>query len=234
MLMKPDKPVAGWTFKIFQDNTVRITTFVLILTITVFLKQPNFLSMTILIIALALWLMVQYFFRNPDRAVIDEPGLLIGPCDGTVTDITHIKEDQYLHAETIRIGIFLSVFNVHVQRSPLAGEVSLVEHQPGKFLPAFNPDASKENEYIAMRIETDYGTMLIKQISGILARRCINYAQPGDRLLTGQRFGLIKFGSRVELFLPPEAEILVSLGDSVSGGLTKMAQMPKTGSEYES
>jgi len=231
--MKPDKPIAGWTFKKHLDGSIRVTTLILILTIAVVLKQPNFLSIMLLIIALAIWLLVLYFFRNPDRTVLEQPGLLVGPCDGTVTDITQIREDQYLKADTIRIGIFLSVFNVHVQRAPIGGKVTLVQHQPGKFLPAFDPKASKENEYIAMRIETEYGPLLVKQISGILARRCINYAQPGDQLLTGQRFGLIKFGSRVELFLPPEAKILVSIGDSVAGGLTKMAQMPKTGSGYE-
>jgi len=231
--MKPDKPIPGWTFNIYQDGTFRVTTFLVILTIMAVLKQPNILSFTLLIIALAIWLLLLYFFRNPDRAVVDKPDLIVGPCDGTVMDITKIQEDQYLHAETIRIGIFLSVFNVHVQRAPLAGEVTLVQHQPGKFLPAFNPDASTENEYIAMRIETNNGTILVKQISGILARRCVNFAQLGDRLLTGQRFGLIKFGSRVELFLPPETEILVSIGDPVVGGLTKMAKTPPIRSDHE-
>ncbi len=234
MSMHTDQPIAGWDFKIFHDSTVRITTFVLILSITTVLKLQNLLSIALLITALAIWALVQYFFRNPDRNVLDLPGMLMGPCDGTVADITHIKEDQYLDTESIRIGIFLSVFNVHVQRAPLAGDVTLIQHQPGKFLPAFNPKASHENEYIAMKIESDYGTILVKQISGILARRCVNFAQPGDRLLTGQRFGLIKFGSRVELFLPPEAEIFVSVGDSVTGGLTKVAQMPKSGRKYES
>jgi len=231
--MKPDKPIAGWTFRKNQDGSIRVTTLILILTIATVLKQPNSLFISLLIIALAVWILVLYFFRNPDRAVIDKPGLLVGPCDGTVADIAHIKEVQYLHTDTIRIGIFLSVFNVHVQRAPLAGEVTLVHHQPGKFLPAFDPDASKENEYIAMRVATHYGTLLVKQISGILARRCVNYAQLGDQLLTGQRFGLIKFGSRVELFIPPNAEILVSVGDIVEGGLTEIAQMPKRQSNHE-
>lgn len=231
--MKPDKPIASWTFKKHQDGSIRISTFVLMLTIATVLKLPNFLFSALLILALAILLLVLYFFRNPDRAVLDKPGLLVGPCDGTVADITQIKEAQYLNAETIRIGIFLSVFNVHVQRAPLEGEVTLVQHQPGKFLPAFSPNASKENESIAMCIETDYGTILVRQISGILARRCVNYAQPGDRIETGQRFGFIKFGSRVELFLPPDAEILVSIGDIVEGGLTKIAQMPKLRSEDE-
>ncbi|MEN8171354.1 MAG: phosphatidylserine decarboxylase family protein [Chloroflexota bacterium] len=231
--MKPDKPIAGWAFKKSHDGSIRITTLILILMIMVALKQPNLLNIVLLIIILAIWLLVLYFFRNPDRAVLDKPGLIIGPCDGTVADISQIREEQFLKADTIRIGIFLSVFNVHVQRAPIEGEVTLVQHQPGKFLPAFNPKASEENEYIAMRIATEYGTMLVKQISGILARRCVNYANLGDKLLTGQRFGLIKFGSRVELFLPPEAEILVSVGDIVEGGLTKIAQMSNPRSNHE-
>ena len=121
--------------------------------------------------------------------------------------------------------MFLSVWDVHVQRVPLGGKVRRVDFKPGKYLRAILPDASEVNEYIAMTLETDYGKICVKQISGIMARKCVNFAQPGDVLETGIRYGLIKFGSRVDLFLPPDTEILVQVGDKVAGGLTRMAQL---------
>jgi phosphatidylserine decarboxylase len=169
--------------------------------------------------------MILYFFRDPDREVIDRQGLVVGPCDGKVVSIDRLKEDRYLNEEVIRISIFLSLFDVHVQRSPLAGEITLVDRQPGKFLQAFRPEASDVNEYIAMRLKTPYGVLLVKQIAGILARRCINFAKIGDKLRTGERFGHIKFGSRVDLYVPLSAEVKINIGDKVRGGLTSIAQL---------
>ena len=114
---------------------------------------------------------------------------------------------------------------MHVQRVPLGGEVTVIDHQPGQYLQAFKPEASDVNEYIAMVTESGYGRVLIKQIAGILARRCVNYAKPGDTLQTGQRFGLIRFSSRLDLFLPPNAQLLVKIGDKIEGGLTPIAQL---------
>ncbi|RLD04700.1 MAG: phosphatidylserine decarboxylase family protein [Chloroflexota bacterium] len=231
--MKTDNPIASWTFKKREEKFIIVPTMAFVIAAIMAVYSPTLPVLIILFIVTAIWILVLYFFRDPDRDVIDELGLVVGPCDGTVADIAHVQEEQYLHAEVVRVGIFLSVFNVHVQRAPIAGEVTSVEYQPGKFLPAFSPQASTENEYIAMSIKTNYGIVLIKQISGILARRCVNFAQPGDQVLTGQRFGLIKFGSRVEIFLPPDAEILVSIGDKVTGGLTKMAQLTELRKDYE-
>ncbi|MEA2008359.1 MAG: phosphatidylserine decarboxylase [Chloroflexota bacterium] len=231
--MEIDQPIASWTFKKYQEEYIIIPTIAFVIAAITAAYSPTLPVLIILFIVTAIWILVLYFFRDPDRDVIDEPGLVIGPCEGTVADITRVQEEQYLHAEAIRVGVFLSIFNVHVQRAPLAGEIIFVKHQPGKFFPAFSPQASTENEYIAMSIKTNYGIVLVKQISGILARRCVNFTQPGDQVLTGQRFGLIKFGSRVELFLPPNAEILVSVGDTVTGGLTKMAQLPELRNDHE-
>jgi len=184
-------------------------------------------TLIILGLALALWLLILYFFRDPNRQVINEPGLVIGPADGEVVEIVRESEERFLHAEVIRISLFLSVLDVHIQRVPIGGEVTLVQHQPGQFLQAFKPEASDVNEFIAMVIESEYGRVLIKQIAGILARRCVNYAQPGDRVTIGQRFGLIRFSSRVDIFLPPEAELLVKIGDKIYGGLTAVARLNK-------
>jgi phosphatidylserine decarboxylase len=178
-----------------------------------------------LFLATALWLLILYFFRDPNRKVVNEPGLVIGPGDGEVVEIVHEREEKYLKAEIIRISMFLSVTDVHVQRVPLGGKVTVVEHQPGQYLQAFKPEASDVNEYIAMVTESGYGRVLIKQIAGILARRCVSYAKPGDELQTGQRFGLIRFSSRLDLFLPPDAQLLVKIGDKIEGGITPMAQL---------
>jgi len=171
----------------------------------------------------ALYLLVLYFFRDPNRKLLTDEGLVVSPGDGQVVNIVEEWDDQYLGRPVIRISIFLSVTNVHVQRAPIAGIVNEISHQPGLKLQAFRSEASQLNENIAMRLETAYGPLVVKQIAGIMARRCVNYATVGESLTTGQRFGLIRFGSRVDLFLPPEAKVLVSVGDNVQGGISPLA-----------
>ena len=168
---------------------------------------------------------ILWFFRDPDREIDLLSDVFYSPGDGVVSDLELIHENEYLHGSFMRIGIFLSVYDVHVQRVPMTGRVDFVEYQPGKNLPAFNPGASAENEQIVMGLETAHGKIIIKQIAGILARRCINYAQAGDQIYAGQRFGLIKFGSRVELYLPTDARIICAVGDQVYGGVSVLAEM---------
>jgi phosphatidylserine decarboxylase len=167
---------------------------------------------------------VLYFFRDPNRVPRQDAGMVVSPADGKVMAIVREREGLYLEKEVIRISIFLSLFDVHVQRMPIGGKVLQVDHRPGQFLQAFRPEASEVNESVAMIIESPYGQVLVKQIAGILARRCVNYANVGDMLETGHRFGMIRFSSRVDVFLPPESELLVSVGDRVTGGLTPMAR----------
>lgn len=176
-----------------------------------------------------LLIVILYFFRDPNRAVINEPGQVIGPGDGEVVEISQVKESSYLNEEAIRVSMFLNVTDVHVQRAPIGGRVTQVVHKPGKFLQAFRPEASEINEHIAMVIETVYGRILIKQIAGILARRCVNYTSVGQAVHTGERFGLIRFGSRLDLFLPVNAKLQIKVGDIVVGGVTPIAQLfPET------
>lgn len=223
--MDQDAPVKGWDFILWKEKNMLSVLLAYIAALMAWGFWPSIWTMILFVVLLFVLLTVLYFFRNPSRQVINEPGLLIGPCDGKVVAIEREKESRYLNTEVIRISIFLNVNDVHVQRIPLGGKVSVVDHRPGKFLQAFRPEASDVNEYIAMQIETDYGTVLIKQIAGILARRCVNFADVGETVLTGQRFGLIKFSSRVDLFLPVDSDIIVSVGDRVVGGLTRVAQM---------
>lgn len=220
-----DLHVKNWGFIKFKDPALITSTLFLLLSCASVIVYQRWPFYVLLFVFLVIWLVIVYFFRDPAREVTNKPGLVVGPADGVVVSIEPFIESRYLNAETIRVSMFLSLFDVHVQRAPLAGEVTLVDFQPGKYLQAFKPEASDVNEYIAMGIQTPYGSVLVKQISGIVARRCYNYTQPGETLTTGQRFGHIKFGSRVDLFLPPEAEILVKVGDKVFAGLTAIAQL---------
>jgi phosphatidylserine decarboxylase len=214
-----------WPFAQGGGATIAVFTILWGTAVTLWAIWQNLATSLFLFLATALWLLILYFFRDPNRKVVNEPGLVVGPGDGEVVEIVSERENRYLQADVIRVSMFLSVTDVHVQRVPLGGQVTLVDHQPGKFLQAFRPEASEVNEFIAMVTESGYGRVLIKQIAGILARRCVNYARPGDVLQTGQRFGLIRFGSRLDLFLPPNAQLLVKIGDKIVGGLTPIAQL---------
>lgn len=218
-----------WPFAQGGGSTILVMSVAQIIAIILWLQFSNIATGILLFLVTCLWLLILYFFRDPNRQVINQPGQVIGPGDGEVVEIVHEHEGRYLQADVIRISMFLDITDVHVQRVPLGGKVTLVQHQPGKFLQAFRPEASDVNEYIAMVTEGEYGRILIKQIAGILARRCVNMMNPGDTVTTGQRFGLIKFSSRLDLFLPPDADILVTIGDKVYGGLTPIAQLPVIG-----
>lgn len=162
------------------------------------------------------------FFRDPPRRIPREPGLLVSPADGTVDEISEVEEEEFLKTPCHKIGIFLSVFNVHVNRSPCDGKVAEVKYTPGRFLDARHPDAGALNESNALRI----GDVLVRQVAGLIARRIVCTAGPGDTLARGERFGMIKFGSRTELYIPKDkvAEICVRLKDKVKGGKSVLAR----------
>jgi phosphatidylserine decarboxylase len=164
-----------------------------------------------------LLLFVLNFFRDPERAIPNEERVIVSPGDGKVVEIVEEK-DALLDEPYRRISIFLNVFNVHVQRAPVAGRIEQIKYNKGKFLNATSHKASLDNEQNAMIIHTGKEKVLVKQIAGLIARRIVCWAKEGDNYSLGQRYGLIRFGSRVDLFLPLNAEIKVSLGDHVSGG----------------
>lgn len=167
--------------------------------------------------ALALTLFVLFFFRDPNRTVPQGRGLVVSPADGKVVVVKEIYEPEYLKQTVKQVSIFLSVFNVHVNRAPYRGKVDLVKYNPGKFHVASVDKASLENEQTAMVISNGGTKILVKQISGLNARRIVCYPKAGDELALGQRYGLIRFGSRVDIFLPRNAEIKVTVGDRVKG-----------------
>jgi len=178
-------------------------------------------ALPLLALALVLLLLaafMAYFFRDPQRAVPSESGLVVSPADGKVTRIEKLAGDS-AESPTV-VSIFLSPFDVHVNRAPIAGEVIDVTYTKGRFIAATSDNASLLNEQNALTIKGERLTVVCKQIAGVLARRIVCWKRPGDRLELGERFGLIKFGSRTDLVLPLGVEVLVKVGERVSGGVT--------------
>lgn len=171
-------------------------------------------------ITLVLTLFVAYFFRNPERVIPTGEGVVVSPADGKVIVIKEVFEDQYLKKNMLQVSIFLNVFNVHIQRVPIAGQVKEVRYHPGKFLAAWDDKASLDNEQVGMVLDTGKHEILVKQIAGLVARRIACWAAKGEKIQTGDRYGLIRFGSRVDLFLPVGTDLKVQLGDKTVGGET--------------
>ncbi|WP_341539150.1 phosphatidylserine decarboxylase family protein [Acidipila rosea] len=173
----------------------------------------------LLLAAFFLW-----FFRDPERQTPQEPGLIISPADGKVTRLERVRTPE---GERIHISIFLSVFNVHVNRSPSSGVLRNVTYQKGLYLNALNPDSAEKNEQMRVVLDSDEGySVSFKMIAGLLARRIVFNYKTGDRLQRGQRVGLIKFGSRVDVMLPSNALTRIKMGDTVKGASTVLAEIP--------
>ena len=176
---------------------------------------------------------VVWFFRNPKRTVPAEPGLIVSPADGTITDIEAIAHDEFIDGPAIKIGIFLSVFNVHINRTPVAGRVIGLRYRKGKYLNAMRPESARENEQLAVRIQESqapYRRFVVRQITGAVARRIVCWLKPGDELQRGEQFGMIKLGSRTELVMPREPSLVVrtKMGDKVIAGMTVLAEYNPT------
>ncbi|MBI1821414.1 MAG: phosphatidylserine decarboxylase family protein [Nitrospirae bacterium] len=164
---------------------------------------------------------VLQFFRNPNRKGSQEEGVILSPADGEIISVELIQEDRFLKDKAIKISIFMNVFNVHVNRAPYSGVVKKISYTRGKFFAANAEKASLENEQNAILLETDKGKkILFIQIAGLIARRIICYAKEGDRLEKGERCGIIKFGSRVDLYLPSDSKVAVKAKEKVKGGET--------------
>jgi phosphatidylserine decarboxylase len=179
------------------------------------------IALTLRLLSILFWLsaaFVIYFFRDPEREVPAGLGLLVAPADGVVIGIDEIEEPDFIRARAKRVIIFLSPFNVHVNRVPQDGEVKYFRYQKGRFLVASEPAASTENEQSIIGLETPDGKIVFKQIAGILARRIVCEIREGHRVRRGERFGIIKFGSRMEVFMPLNTEIKVRLREKVRAG----------------
>jgi phosphatidylserine decarboxylase len=178
------------------------------------------------VVPLALAMFFLWFFRDPERVIPDSPGAIVSPGDGKITNASIITVDG---VKQTRISIFLSVFDVHVNRSPVSGVIREIRYQRGKFLNAMNQTSAEQNEQNIVRVEGDGQVVIFKQIAGLLARRIVFYPKVGDRLERGQRVGLIKFGSRVDVLFDAAAVLQVKVGDRVRGGSSILAYLQPKG-----
>ncbi len=169
-------------------------------------------------------LFVFSFFRDPERVIPTEAGAVVSPGDGRVVVVT---DEENAGRPGKRVSIFLAVWNVHVNRSPAAGTITKMEYRPGKFLAAMMERASVENEQNVFTLSTDAGDIVFKQIAGLIARRVVSWKKAGEKVARGERIGLVRFGSRVDLWVPKEAKIVVKVGDNVHGGSSVLARWPE-------
>jgi phosphatidylserine decarboxylase len=179
------------------------------------LTSPIWAVFPVLLAAFFMW-----FFRDPERTIPSEPGAVVSPADGKVTDVSSIHVDGKPFK---RVSIFLNVFDVHVNRSPVAGVIRAVKYQQGKFLNAMDPQCADHNEQNTVTVEGEGHTIIFKQIAGLLARRIVFIKNIGEKVERGERVGLIKFGSRTDILIEPSAEIKVKVGDRVKGGASVVA-----------
>lgn len=182
------------------------------------------LALPCLAALLTIWVVV--FFRDPERAGPRGDQLVISPADGRVLSVAQVEEPMYLLERSTRVSIFMNVVNVHVNRFPVSGEVDIVHYNPGEFLTASLDKASLVNEQASVGIRGPRGPLLVRQIAGLIARRIVTDVAPGDAAVQGERFGMIRFGSRVDLFFAPAASVRVTVGQQVRAGQTIIAEYP--------
>ncbi|CAN5598520.1 phosphatidylserine decarboxylase [soil metagenome] len=173
---------------------------------------------------LALW--VAYFFRDPERTGERDESIVVAPADGKIVMITEVQEPAFIGGSALRISIFMNVFNVHVNRYPVDGTVRYVHYNPGRFLNAATEKSSLENEQMSVGLETAAGRILVRQIAGLIARRIVTYSKEGQEVKQGERMGIIRFGSRVDVFIPPDSKVRVKTGETSNAGVTVLADLP--------
>ena len=179
--------------------------------------------LTLLFVLLILYTFA--FFRDPERDVPADPEVVVAAADGVVVEVADLEETEVLRQKMRRVAIFLSVFDVHTNRAPIEGRIIYRERREGLCLDARNPDCSVKNEAMIWGFENPRATLVVRQITGAIARRIVGWAQVGDRLGKGERFGMIRFGSRTEIYLPMSATVLVKVGDRVAGGASPIARL---------
>ena len=180
------------------------------------------LSVFIVILALLSTIMVLFFrfFRVPKRNFLTDDGAVVAPADGKIVAVEQVEETEYFNEPRILVSIFMSIYNVHMNWFPIAGTINYFKYHPGKYLVARHPKSSERNERTTVVIKNNEREVLVRQIAGFIARRIICYANPGRKVLQSEEMGFIKFGSRLDVYLPPDAEICVTLEDKTTGGVT--------------
>ncbi len=214
----------------FHKEGAKIIMITVVFTVGIVLASDYFINLVwlqkaIQLIALFLLIMVLQFFRNPKRDIKRDDNIILSPVDGKVVVIEEVFEKEYFKDKRLMVSVFMSPINVHVTRYGLSGEVKYSQYHPGKYLVAWHPKASEENERTSIVIENKtFGEVLYRQVAGALAKRIVNYAKVGTKVLQGTDAGFIKFGSRVDLYLPIGTELNVKLGDKAVGGITVIAK----------
>jgi phosphatidylserine decarboxylase len=183
------------------------------------------LAWLIAIVAAGLFIFIVSFFRIPSRAYTMDAGAVVAPADGKVVVIEEMHDNEYFNDRRLQVSIFMSPLNVHVNRNPIDGEVLYSKYHPGKFLVAWDPKSSTDNERHSVVLRNERVTILVKQIAGALARRIVNYLSAGQQVKQNDEFGFIKLGSRVDILLPAGSAVNVKLGDVVQGGVTVIARV---------
>ncbi len=177
------------------------------------------------LLLLALW--VAYFFRDPERVGERGPSLIVSPADGKLIMITEIDEPSFMQGRAVRLSIFMNVFDVHVNRYPVEGVVKYIHYNQGKFFNASTDKSSLENEHMSVGVDTGHYRVLVRQIAGLIARRIVTYSKLGETVRQGDRMGIIRFGSRVDVFLPLGSALRAKLGDLTTAGVSVLAELPK-------
>ncbi len=211
-------------------NIIIFLSFLLLaINVLVFLYTPNWLFAVTLVIAAILLCFVTYFFRNPVRILhINDRNMLIAPADGRVVVIEEVEETEFFHDKRLQVSIFMSPFNVHANWYPIEGNIVLSEHQKGRHMAAWLPKSSTENERSLVVIETADGEKIaVRQVAGAMARRIITYAKTNGKAHRNEHLGFIKFGSRVDMYLPLDTELFVSIGDRTKGNETIIGRLNK-------
>jgi phosphatidylserine decarboxylase len=208
------------------NKIIVINGFIFICLLTVLQFLDTVLLHVVTFFTGALFIFHFFFFRDPEREIPPYENLIISPADGTVIKLTEVEEDRYFHSKAILISIFMSVFNVHVNRVAVSGEVEFLDYRTGKFKPAYKNNSSELNEQMMVGINSARGKVMIKQIAGIIARRIVCSLKKGDKVMAGERFGMIKYGSRVDLFIPRASKIYLKLHEQVKAGETIIGEMP--------
>ena len=215
----------------FHKEGYKIIFITFVIVVVSFLLVYNLISIkwiqTLIMITLLVFLiLILQFFRNPKRTTLVNEKTVVSPVDGKVVVIEEVFEKEYFKENRLQVSVFMSTLNVHVTRYPISGNVIFSKYHPGKYLVAWHPKASEENERTTVVIENKtYGKVLYRQIAGALAKRIVNYAKPNDKALQGTDSGFIKFGSRVDLFLPLDTKINVTLNQKVKGGESVIAEI---------
>lgn len=226
----PTFALFNFNMKIHKEGypTIVISTVIsaVIILLTVLLIMPAYpvIGWVLVLAIIGLLIFILSFFRIPTRTHAKGDELVVAPCDGTVVVIEEVEADEYFKDRRLQLSIFMSPLNVHVNRNPVSGEVKYSQYHKGKYLVAWHPKSSTENERHSVVYKSGNKEMLVKQIAGALAKRIVNYLKPGDKVQMGGEMGFIKFGSRVDLLLPLDTKIEVKLNQKVKGGVTVLGK----------